>query len=201
MAYEQPRYAVLKRFDDFELRQYEPYNVAEADVTGDFEAVGNEAFRILAGYIFGNNQGGRKIAMTAPVDQVPAIPSGEKIAMTVPVVQSPQAEARSTFTFTFMMPSEYTLDDLPRPNDPRIRLRRVEARLMAARTYSGTWSQERYRDNETVLLRAVEAAGFNPVGAPVFARYDSPFTLWFLRRNEVLVPIRAQTGDHESGAQ
>jgi hypothetical protein len=189
VANEQPHYDVLQRYESFELRRYAPYNVAETQVTGDFETVGNEAFRILAGYIFGNNEGGAKIAMTAPVNQMPVPGSGEKIAMTEPVSQSPQADAPGTYTFTFMMPSAYALENLPRPTDSRVRLRRIDGRLMAARTYSGTWSEERYREHETALLHAVRAAGLRPVGVPVFARYNSPFTLWFLRRNEVLVEI------------
>jgi hypothetical protein len=88
-----------------------------------------------------------------------------------------------------MMPSGYSLETLPRPTDSRVRLRRIDGRLMAARTYSGTWSEDRYRENETELLRVVKAAGLQPLGVPVFARYNSPFTLWFLRRNEVLVEV------------
>jgi len=189
VANEQPLYDVVQRYEGFELRRYAPYNVAEAQVTGDFEAVGTEAFRILAGYIFGNNEGSKKIAMTAPVNQAPATGAGERIAMTAPVSQSAQADAPGTYTFTFMMPSSYTLETLPRPTDPRIRLRRIDGRLMAARTYSGTWSVARYREHEAALLQALQAAGLHPVGLPVFARYNSPFTLWFLRRNEVLVEV------------
>ena len=191
MAYEQPRYEVLWSYEGFELRHYMPYIVAEAVVTGDFEAVGNQAFGILAGYINGKNRRKEEIAMTAPVNQSPVMDSGEKIAMTAPVIQTPQGNMGDTYVFSFMMPSKYTLDTLPRPADPRISLRQIEGRLMAARTYSGTWSAQRYKRNEAVLLQAVEAAGLHPVGAPVFARYNSPFTLWFLRRNEVLVEIRS----------
>ncbi|MGY6215253.1 SOUL family heme-binding protein [Methylolobus aquaticus] len=244
MATEQPQYDVLQRDENFELRRYAPYTVAETEVSGDFEAVGNEAFRILAGYIFGNNETSAKIAMTAPVSQTPAAGSGERIAMTAPVSQSPRGnhstplcgevgagregetvcgrepaveppgtdsrrvsasppapargrrepirprvDAPGSYTFTFTMPSGYTLETLPRPTDSRVRLRRIDARVMAARTFSGTWSEARYREHETALLQAVRAAGLEPVGLPVFARYNSPFTLWFLRRNEVLVEV------------
>jgi hypothetical protein len=87
------------------------------------------------------------------------------------------------------MPSGYTLETLPVPDDPRVRLRRVEPRLAAALAYSGTWSEKRYREKEAVLLAALEAAGLAVVGPPVFARYDPPFMPWFLRRNEVLVDV------------
>jgi hypothetical protein len=200
IAYEQPPYELRGSYEGFELRKYKPYIVAETVVTGDFETAGNEAFRILAGYINGNNRRNEEMAMTAPVNQSAVMDSGEKIAMTVPVIQTPQASTRDTYVFSFMMPSQYTLDTLPRPTDPRISLRRIEGRLMAARTYSGTWSVPLYQQNEAALLQAVKVAGLHPVGAPVFARYNSPFTLWFLRRNEVLVEIQAdQTTQPSAG--
>jgi SOUL heme-binding protein len=111
--------------------------------------------------------------------------------MTAPVIQTSQGNLREAYVFSFMMPSKYTLDTLTNPVDPRITLRPVEGRLMAARAYSGTWSAQRYKRNETALLQAVRAAGLQPVGAPLFAPYNSPFTLWFFRRNEVLVEIRS----------
>jgi hypothetical protein len=87
------------------------------------------------------------------------------------------------------MPSRYTLETLPEPVDPRVRLRREPERLMAVRRYSGTWSEANYRDNEALLLRAIDEAGLTLVGSPIYARYNSPFSLWFLRRNEVLVEV------------
>lgn len=189
VAYEQPKYDVVKQYEGFELRRYAPYVVAETVVSGDFDEVGNKAFRILVKYISGENRKEHEIPMTAPVTQTPDAATGEKIAMTAPVTQSPQADGQDAYVFHFIMPAKYTLQTLPQPMDPRIRLRQVEARLMAARTYSGTWSERRYRNNEDALLKAVQAAGLTIVGKPVFARYNSPFTLWFLRRNEVLVEV------------
>jgi hypothetical protein len=191
MAYEQPRYDVLRRYDEFELRRYQPYLVAETVVTGDFAEVGNQAFTILAGYINGKNIRKEAIAMTAPVNQAPVTNGGEKIAMTAPVIQTPQGSMPDTYVFSFMMPATYTLDTLPRPADTRITLRQIDGRLMAARTYSGTWATRRYKQNEAALLQALQAEGLHPVGAPIFARYNSPFTLWFLRRNEVLVEVQS----------
>lgn len=198
LAIEQPKYEVVKRYDGFELRRYAPYLVAEVEVSGDFDDVGGQAFRILAGYIQGNNRGRADISMTAPVTQTPA--KGEEISMTAPVAQAPAEGKQGTWTFSFMMPSEYTLDTLPEPKDPRIRLRRVEGRLVAARTYSGTWSEERYRKNEEALLRALRDAGLTVDGPPVFARYNAPFTPWFLRRNEVLVEIRDRAEDRPAAS-
>ena len=191
LAYEQPEYNVVGKYEDFELRRYAPYIVAETVVAGEFDKVGNEAFKILADYISGKNRKQTKISMTAPVGQTSVKTTGEKIAMTIPVVQTPHEKTRGAYAFSFVMPSKYTLETLPQPEDSRVSLRQVDARLLAARSYSGTWSEERYKDNEAKLLKAVQAAGLSAVGEPIFARYNAPFTLWFLRRNEVLVEIAA----------
>jgi hypothetical protein len=187
MALEEPQYRLVATYPDFELRRYAPYLVAETEVSGDFEKVGNQAFRILADYIFGNNRAREKMAMTAPVSQRPA--EGEKTAMTAPVTQESRGEGPATYALSFVMPSRYTLEALPEPVDPRVRLRAVPARLMAARRYSGRWSEGNYREYEAALLKAVKTVGLRPIAAPVYARYNSPFSLPFLRRNEVLVDV------------
>jgi hypothetical protein len=190
MAIEEPKYDVVQTFAEFELRRYAPYLVAETEVTGDFDEVGNTAFRILADYIFGNNKAQEKMEMTAPVNQRAESGTSEKMEMTAPVTQRPadgtQAE---TFILSFVMPSRYSLETLPEPLDPRVRLRVEPAKLMAVRRYSGRWTQSNYRKNEILLLGAVEKADLRPVTTPVYARYNSPFSLWFLRRNEVLVEV------------
>jgi len=188
MATEEPRYEVLQQFEAFELRRYASQLLAETEVIGDFDDVGNQAFRILADFIFGNNREQEKISMTAPVIQQPG--AGEKIAMTAPVTQTPKAGGgHGTYMFSFVMPASYTRATLPQPLDPRVRIREVPARLMAARRYSGSWSEVRYRVQEAMLLRSVSQAGLTTDGAPVYARYNSPFSLWFLRRNEVLIEV------------
>ncbi len=175
MAYEEPKYTVVKSYDDFELRQYEPYIVAEIVTTGDFDEIGDKTFRKLFRYISEDER-----------------PQG-KIAMTVPVIQQPLAEATAkAYRFAFVMPAEYKLKDLPKPDNADVLIREVPARLMAARRYSGTWSQKRYRKNEAILLKALTAAELTTVGSPLFARYNAPFSLWFLRRNEVLIEIEPQ---------
>jgi hypothetical protein len=190
MAIETPEYQVVETYPNFELRRYEPYLVAETRVTGGFDEVGGEAFRVLADYIFGNNRARTEMAMTAPVNQRAASEEGERLAMTAPVTQRPDAaEGEGTYVVSFIMPSSYTLETLPEPLSPRVSIRRQPERLMAARRYSGWWSEANYRENEAILLRAVEAAGLKPVSAPVYARYNSPFSLWFLRRNEVMVEV------------
>lgn len=189
MATEEPKHRVLETRDGFEVRLYEPQVVAETSVEGEFSGGGNEGFRRVAGYIFGGNDGSRKIAMTAPVAQErrPGERDGVKIAMTAPVAQQKTGEG---WTVAFIMPSEHTMATLPRPNDPRVTLREVPARRVAAVTFSGTWGAERFDAIAKELLGKLDAAGFVPAGPPVYARYNPPWTPWFLRRNEVLVPLR-----------
>jgi len=190
LATEEPRYDVVKQYEAFELRRYAPQLRAETEVTGEFAAAGNQAFRILAAFIFGDNRKQESISMTAPVNMQPA-ETGEKISMTAPVTMVPKegGAQRGTYVFSFVMPAGYTRATLPQPTDPRVVIREVPARLVAARRYSGTWSESRYREQEAILVEAVAHAGLRSAGPPVFARYNSPFSLWFLRRNEVLIEI------------
>lgn len=191
VAYEQPVYEVLEKREDFEIRRYAPYLVAETEVSGTFRSTGNEAFRRLAGYLFGDNRSREKMSMTAPVTQEPSSAS-EKMEMTAPVTQV-RGDASGSYVFAFVMPSKYTRETLPEPVDARIRIREVPARTVAARRFSGTWRGERFVENETALLAALAAAGFETIGAPMYARYDAPFKPWFLRRNEVMIEVRAAT--------
>ncbi|MBT8469959.1 MAG: heme-binding protein [Deltaproteobacteria bacterium] len=186
VAYDSPAYSVIETVGDVEIREYEPYLVAETLVDGGHEGAGNQGFRILAKYIFGDNRVSQKIAMTAPVSQ--AKTEGTKIAMTAPVTQEKQGDR---YRVQFMMPSEYSLDELPEPNDPRIALREIPARRFAAIRYSGTWSTRNYQKNLELLLGSLRDAGYAPSGEPIWARYDAPFKPWFLRRNEILTAFEA----------
>jgi len=185
MATETLAYEVPKKFADFEVREYAPYVVAEAEVSGDRQEAGNAGFRVLADYIFGNNRGSKKIAMTAPVSQTAA---GTKIAMTAPVTQVPAGEA--SFVVQFTMPAEYRLENLPTPNNDLVRLRQLPAKRVAVLRYSGTWSESRYQDHLAQLRSAMAREGLQPVGEPIWARYDPPFKPWFLRTNEILIEVR-----------
>jgi len=186
VAYDSPRYRVVQTRPDIEIREYEPYLVAETVVDGGLESAGNQGFRVLAKYIFGDNRGKQRIAMTAPVSQEKA--NGMKIAMTAPVTQE---KAGDRYMIQFMMPSEYSLEELPEPNDPRITLRKIPARSFAAVRYSGTWSKRNYQKNLDLLLGGLREAGYEPSGEPIWARYDAPFKPWFLRRNEILTAFQA----------
>jgi effector-binding domain-containing protein len=183
MATEEVKYRVLESSGDFELRQYESSIVAETTVEGDFHEVGNEGFRRLFDYISGKNRKKQSIPMTAPVSQEA---SSEKIPMTAPVNQEKVGEA---WRITFLMPSSLTMETLPKPLDPRVKLMKIPGRLMAALSYSGTWSRERYEGKEQRLKELIRQRGLKIEGEPVFARYNPPFMPWFLRRNEVLIPV------------
>jgi hypothetical protein len=184
MALETAPYRVVEKDGDFELRQYASYLVAETLVEGEMDEVGNEGFRRLFGYISGNNRKKQSISMTAPVTQEK---TAEKIAMTAPVTQE---KAGGKFRITFMMPSDYTLETLPEPTDSRVALANEPARLVAAIQYSGTWSTKRFEDHKKKLEEWILKRGLKPLAEPVWARYDPPFKPWFLRRNEVLVPVQ-----------
>ena len=233
MALEQPKYTVIREEGDFELRSYEPYIVAETTVEGAWNEVGNEAFRRLAGYIFGGNRKrtspspgasasaepqsqelSQKIAMTAPVTQTALDSSqslSQKIQMTVPVSQtslssaqpsaSPSVSARPSWVITFSMPSEFTLATLPEPNDARVRLRSVPAQWQAAIRYSGTWSQERYEEKLGLLRDWMAQQKLQPTGEPTFARYNPPMMPWFLRKNEILIPVARSAPNTSAPAQ
>jgi hypothetical protein len=183
MAIEKAKFNILESDLDFEIRQYAPRIVAETWVEGGFEKVGKEGFRRLFDYISGNNRQKQSIAMTAPVTQEG---KAEKIAMTAPVTQE---MADNKWRITFLMPSEYSLDTLPEPLDTRVTLKQEPGRLVAAIKYSGTWSQSRYEEKKAVLEDFIARRGLNTVGEPIWARYDPPFKPWFLRRNEVLIPV------------
>jgi len=183
MAIEKAKYTVLEKEDDFEIRQYDSQIVAETYVDGDLEDVGNEGFRLLYGYISGDNKKKQSISMTAPVGQEAG---SEKIAMTAPVKQE---KKDNQWRITFLMPAEYTLETLPEPNDNRVKLKADPGRLMAAVRYSGTWSEEGYEENKALLEEYLQKRGLTKAGEPVWARYDPPFMPWFLRRNEVLIPV------------
>lgn len=183
MAVEEAKYAVLEREGDFELRQYQPHIVAETLVEGDFQEVGNEGFRRLYDYISGKNRKQQAIRMTAPVSQEATL---EKIPMTAPVNQE---KVGGKWRITFLMPSQYTMETLPEPSDPKVKLTKVPGLLMAALSYSGTWGRVRYEEKENRLKELIRQRGLKMVGEPIFARYNPPFMPWFLRRNEVLIQV------------
>ncbi len=191
MAYEEPDYTVISENDGYELRQYTPYIVAETTANGDFRSAGKKAFRILAGYIFGDNRSATRMDMTVPVEsQASAEPV--EMAMTTPVMSELTEQPESTddsYVYRFVMESKYTLETLPVPNDPRVAIRRIEPRTVAVKRFSGFWSEGNVDKHETRLLEQLREDGLKTIGEPKLARYNGPFTPWFLRRNEIMVEV------------
>ena len=185
IAIEEATYNVVKRDGKFEIRDYAPHILAETVVEGDLEQAGNKAFSRLFRYISGENRSREKVAMTAPVSQEPM---GEKIKMTAPVGQQ---RVQERWAVSFMMPASYTLETLPVPEDPKVTLRQVPARRMAAVRYSGFWSEKNYLRYKMELESWIHERGLTIVGDSLWARYNPPFTPWFLRRNEILIPVDA----------
>jgi hypothetical protein len=187
MALEEPKYSLLSRLGELEFRLYEPYLVAETLVLGEPEQsrAATQGFRRLFGYISGDNLAQTSIAMTAPVQQQAA---PRKIAMTVPVQQTLKEEG---WLISFVVPGEFDLTNVPTPTNPEVSIREIPGQLMAVQTYSGRWSDENRQQHAAELLDALKTAGIEVLGTPVSAAYNSPFTLPFMRRNEVLVAVAA----------
>ena len=183
-AIEEPDYQIIDREFDFEIRHYKEYLVAEVTLNGDFSSSGGQAFRILAGYIFGDNTAKQKMNMTSPVESQSSL--SEEMAMTAPVISLAEDEK---YIYRFVMEKKYTLDSLPIPNDSRIKLKKINPRFMAVKKYSGTWSEENYNESKKELLDYLSKKNISVIGLPVFARYNAPFVPWFLRRNEVMIEI------------
>lgn len=186
MATEEPPFKLVLEDGPFSVREYPSLVAAEVTVAGDHDAAANAGFRLLAGYIFGGNSPGRKIAMTAPVVQQ-ATREGEKIAMTAPVTQSGEP---GRWTVRFMMPAGYTLQTLPKPNDARVKLLELPPARMAVVRFDGLAKPPEVERQTALLGEFIARKKFRATGPASLARYNPPWTLWFMRRNEVMIPIQ-----------
>jgi len=206
---EQPPYEVVGRVGEAEIRRYAPQIAAEAVVEGPVETARNEGFRRVAGYIFGDNTAKASVAMTAPVVQGREAAGGsQSIAMTAPVVQARAGRSESiamtspvvqqpaggeSWSIQFIMPSKYTMATLPQPNDPRVRLVEIPARTFAVVRFSGLGKADAVARHEKALDAALAGSSWRASGEPVTWYYDPPWTVPFLRRNEVARPVEAVT--------
>lgn len=185
MAIEEPKYTVIEQSEAFELRAYSPKIVAETRVSGSLDKASSAGFRLIADYIFGNNTsrtgGSEKISMTAPVTMEP---KSEKISMTAPVTMEKTGEQ---WRMHFVMPGQYTLATLPKPNNPAVTLREVPQSNYAVIRFSGLAGEEKVATKTAELMAWLKGKGITPAGKPELARYNPPWTLPFLRRNEVMV--------------
>jgi hypothetical protein len=185
MAIEEPEYRVIEKSGAFELRTYSPMIVAETRVSGSLAKASSAGFKLIADYIFGNNTsrsgGNEKISMTAPVTMEPG---SEEISMTAPVsIEHKDGQWR----VHFVMPSQYTLETLPEPNNPAVILREVPESNYAVIRFSGFTGEDKIAAKTAELMAWLDSKGITPIGKPVLARYNPPWTLPFLRRNEVMV--------------
>ena len=186
MAFEEPKYQLVETFEKIEVRSYFEYWVAEVEVTGDRNEAGSAGFKLLAAYIFGKNLGNHNISMTAPVIQTEHIPPELGTSL---ITQSYEGSHRK-WTIQFTMPSKFTLETLPKPKNSRVHLKLIPRKKVAVVTYSGRWTEANYQENLEVLKATLEKGKFTPVGEPFWARYNAPYTLWFLRKNEILIQIK-----------
>jgi len=182
---EKPDYKVIQSEQNIEIRQYEPMIIAEVEVDGKREDAIGDGFRLLADYIFGNNTVQQVISMTAPVQQK----ENQKIAMTAPVQQ--QSTGKS-WRMSFVMPSKYSMDSLPVPNNNLVRLKEILTKKFVVIEFSGTNSNENVTEHENQLMNYIEANQIKINGSPKYAFYNPPWSLPFLRRNEVMIEINQQ---------
>jgi hypothetical protein len=186
MATEQPSYTASQQSGPIEVRQYGSMVAAEVSVAGDRETASSAGFRALAGYIFGGNSGKKSIAMTAPVVQAQAQAKGQSIAMTAPVMQSGDGK---DWTVRFIMPKAMTMQNLPTPNNPQVKLVPLKPASFAAIRFSGS-AREADIQRQTKLLQDYMAArSMKAAGPASLARYDPPWTPSMMRRNEIMIPI------------
>jgi hypothetical protein len=179
---EEPTFTLVEQSGVFELRDYPPLLVAEVTVKGARAIAINEGFRVIADYIFGNNIAAEKVAMTAPVTQQ----SNETVAMTAPVTQQ---AAGDSWTVRFIMPSQYTLETLPKPKNAAVILKQLEGQRMAVLRFSGTADDKMLTEKTADLTAEIMKRSLSPTAVPTFAFYDPPWTLGFLRRNEVMIAV------------
>ena len=180
---ETPGYEVMQSQDKIEIRQFKPMVIAEVKISGHRENAISEGFRVLADYIFGNNIVQQTIAMTAPVQQQ----ASRKIAMTSPTQL--QSE-KDSWLVSFIMPSEYSLDTLPKPTNNRINIKRIPSKKFVTITFSGTNSNENLKIHEKKLEKFIRAKNISVTGTSKYAFYNPPWTLPLMRRNEVMIEVQ-----------
>lgn len=184
-GYEEPAFSVVDRIgEDVEIRSYGPRLAASTTVEQNDENAGrNQAFQVLFDYISGANTGSTKVAMTVPVEVV----SAEKIAMTVPVETSSTVNGKTSMRF--FLPSEFTVQTVPAPTDERVQIEEIPETTQAVLRFAGLGNPSQLRQRQAALLEALEGSDWSIAGEPMTLFYDPPWTLPFLRRNEVVVPV------------
>ncbi len=184
MAIDEPAYKVIKSDGAIEIREYQPYIVAETFIGASvMDDASNAGFKKLFKYISGNNSSNTGISMTAPVTTT----RSEKIEMTAPVTTTRSSDG---YAIAFVMPLKFTLATTPQPNDSTIRIREIPSRTVAVIRFSGRWTESSMSEHEQELIQWMKSNGYAAGSIPVIARYDPPFMPWFLRRNEIQIEIK-----------
>ncbi|QQR54999.1 heme-binding protein [Candidatus Peregrinibacteria bacterium] len=176
-------YTVLSSDKEYEIRELPEHIIAETTVSGNFDDASGEAFNILAGYIFGNNEKKQSISMTSPVVEN----EYKKIAMTAPVVE--QDSGANQKIFSFVMPAEYTMETLPEPLDKRITIKKVESKKIAVLTFSGFYSEKKINEKKQLLKQYLDRDGLE-YSTVSWAGYNPPWTPPFMRRLEVWAELK-----------
>ena len=183
MAIEEPSYRVITQSEAFEIREYPPLIVAQVEVPGDLSEASSAGFRLIANYIFGNNiavrDGGVNMAEPVP----------EKIAMTVPVIAEGKGDQK-TWLIQFVMPKQYTMDTLPKPNNPQVKLIPIGPQKIAVIRFTGFVGDDKVQEKTTELMTWIKSRNELPLGNPRLARYNPPWSIPWMRRNEILIPIQ-----------
>ena len=187
MAVEEPKYTVLEKTPPFELRSYSPMILAEVQVEGDLDEASSQGFRLIAAYIFGQNQVSEKISMTAPVVVEEQAVKGASIAMTAPVSIESNA---GKWTVSFVMPAEYSMESLPKPLNSKVKLRQIPAVKRAVIGFSGFYNENKVTERTVELEEWMRTKNLQAASIPKFARYNPPWTLPFMRRNEIMIDVR-----------
>ena len=187
MAIEEPNFNLIVKENAFELRAYQSKIIAEVSIDADMSESSSKGFRLIADFIFGNNTsregGSEKISMTAPVS---VYEKSEQISMTAPVgVQ----QVKDGWKVYFVMPSKYTLDSIPKPNNAQVSIKQIPAKKIAVIRFSGLVDEEKMNKKVKDLNEWIVSKNLKAMSIPELARYNPPWTLPFLRRNEVMIEV------------
>ena len=186
MATEEPEFKLISEEGEFQIKEYDPKIIAQVEVEGDFDEASSMGFKLLADYIFGNNllEGeSQKISMTTPVEMSPM---AENLLITSPVMDD---QVNDKWLINFVMPQEYSLDTLPKPNNPQVKIIEVPKEKYAVIVFSGLVRESSYAEKADLLSDYLNENSFKQQGAIKIARYNPPWTLPFFRRNELMVRV------------
>lgn len=185
---EEASYHVIAKYGNIEIREYGEFVVIETDVEASYDEAGSIAFKKLFAYISGENGSQTKIAMTAPVvSREGSALDGEKVAMTSPVIGEKQGQG---WRYSFVLPAGYTLENAPVPSNPEVKLAVMPRKKVAVIRYSGPWKERAMHEKSEELIEWIRINGLERLSTPRSAGYDPPWTLSFLRRNEIMIDVK-----------